>query len=501
MFADVGVRVRFAPSPTGYWHPGNARTALFVWLFARHESGSFILRIEDTDRTRNTPEAIANLLESMRWLGLDWDEGPEVGGPYGPYLQSERLHLYQAAAQELLSRGLAYYCFATPEELEAMRAEQRARGIAAPMYDGRYRDYPVDEALARVAAGERHAVRFRTPRNRTIVFDDAVRGRMEFGSDTIDDFVILKGDGFPVYNFACVVDDAAMHITHVIRAEEHLPNTPRQVLLYEALGHKLPVFGHLPLILNAKRQKLSKRDPGVRSVLDYRDEGILASAVVNHLALLGWSPRGDQEIMSLDELVRAFTLDRVSPSPSVFDVQKLERLGAEHLKRAPTEAVLRDALPFFQARGLCGVPPSETELATVRLAIDLLKTRAWNLRNLAESSVYLFTDGFPIDPAAARKRLLRSPAIPVALRAVASALEGLASWEPGGIEAAFRGAVEGTNVGAGEAIHAARIAVSGMPIGPGLFEILAALGRERCVRRLRSVSDQIEDGTLEARLG
>ena len=497
MPSDSPVRVRFAPSPTGYWHPGNARTALFAWLFARHEGGVYILRIEDTDRERNTPEAVDNLIESMRWLGMDWDEGPIIGGDHGPYYQSERLPLYGEAVERLLREGKAYYCFATPEELGAMREEQRARGIAAPKYDGRYREYPVEEALARVRAGERHVTRFRTEPARSIVVDDIVRGKVEFSSDDLDDFVIVKGDGFPVYNFACVVDDASMAITHVIRAEEHLSNTPRQILLYEALGYRLPRFCHVPLIINQARKKLSKRDPGVRSILAYRDEGILPEAVVNYLALLGWNPGDAREFFTVPELIAAFGLERISPSPSVFDAKKLEAVGAEHLKIADTERLLPAATPFFEAAGLCSDPPTEAELATIGDAIDLLKTRAWNLRNLAESSAYLFTDDYAIEPEGVRRRLLKASEVPDALDAAASGIDSVDPWEHDAIEEAFRQAVEGAGLDVSVAIHATRMAVTGSPKGPGLFDLLGYVGKERTVARMRRTARWLREGRFD----
>jgi glutamyl-tRNA synthetase len=496
MTPDTPVRVRFAPSPTGYWHPGNARTALFTWLFARHTGGTFVLRIEDTDQARNTPEAIENLLESMRWLGMDWDEGPEVGGDYGPYFQSERLDIYRQAMDQLLAEGKAYYCFATPEELEQMREEQRSRGISAPKYDGRYRDYPIEEARKRIEAGERHVVRFRTELDQDVVVDDIVRGEVTFRSKDLDDFVIVKGDGFPVYNFACVIDDTAMAMTHVIRAEEHLSNTPRQILLYRAMGYDLPRFCHVPVVLNTQRKKLSKRDPGVQSILSYRGEGILPDAVMNYLALLGWSPGSEQEFFTRSELIEAFTLERVSPSPSVFDIRKLESVSSEHLKVTDTDALIELALPFFVELELCADPPTGEELADIKSAVDLLKTRAWNLRNLAESAIYLLRDEYPMDPKGVKKRLLKHDETPAALEAIADALAQVEDWGLEPIEEAFRTASESGGFHTGNAIHATRMAVTGSPKGPGLFECLEAVGRDRVVARMRKVAGQVRAGEL-----
>ncbi len=488
------IRVRFAPSPTGYWHPGNARTALFAWLYARHTGGTFVLRIEDTDQERNTPDALRYLMEGMRWLGMDWDEGPEAGGEYGPYLQSERLDLYRAAAERLLASGHAYYCFATPEELAEMREAQKARGIAAPKYDGRGRDVPPDEARARVEAGERHVLRFRLPEPRPIVVDDLVKGAVTFSSEDFDDFVIVKGDGFPVYNFACVVDDALMRINPVIRAEDHLSNTPKQMLLYEALGYEMPRFCHVPLIFNQKRAKLSKRDPGVVSVLGYRDQGILPEAVVNHLALMGWNPGDERDIFTPAELVEAFTLERVNSSPAVFDVAKLEHLGAEHLRRKDTPSLVEAAIPFFAELGLCDAPPSPDQRARLEAATDVVKSRAWSLKHLAETSAYLIKDDYPFDSAAVRKRLLKDADTPAVLEHLADALAGSPEWTVENVEAAFRAACEERGYHAGNAIHAARVAVSGQASGPGVFDVLHAVGQERTPARLRQVAERIRAG-------
>jgi glutamyl-tRNA synthetase len=492
------VRVRFAPSPTGYWHPGNARTALFSWLYARSAGGTFVLRIEDTDQGRNTSGAMRDLLETMRWLGLDWDEGPEVGGDYGPYLQSERLPLYRAAAERLLADGKAYYCFTTPEELTAMRDEQRARGIAAPKYDGRYRDYDLDKAKARVEAGEPHVLRVRLPEGASLEWVDRCKGPMSFRSEDFDDFVIVKGDGFPVYNFACVVDDSSMRITTVTRGEDHVPNTPKQIALYRALGIEPPEFCHLPMILNAGRHKLSKRDPGVQSVSAYREQGILASAVTNYFALLGWSSGSEREIFALPELVEVFSLDRVGSSPAVFDPKKLEFLGAEHLKRLSAEEILPFALPFYAELGLCSDPVTEDEKQVLLAAIDLLRTRAWTLRNLAESTVYLFRDDYAMDPDGVRKRLLKHAETPDALEGLAGALAECGAWDLEGVEACFREACERGGWSPGDAIHASRMAVSGSPKGPGVFEVLVAVGRERTVQRLRKTAQAIRSGALQA---
>jgi glutamyl-tRNA synthetase/nondiscriminating glutamyl-tRNA synthetase len=355
------MRVRFAPSPTGYLHVGNARTALFNWLLARGSAGTLVLRIEDTDVERSTRESEIAIVDDLRWLGLDWDEGPDAGGPRGPYRQSERLHLYQSYAQELLSSGQAYYCFCSVAQLEADRQAAVAAGRAA-VYAGTCRALPSGQVQARIDAGERPAIRFRVPEHRDVVFTDVVRGDVRFAAEVIGDPVIVRADGHPAYNFAVVVDDALMEITHVIRGEDHISNTPRQVLLYEAMGFAPPVFAHLALVLGPDHSPLSKRH-GATSVAEFRAKGYLPEALVNYLALLGWSPRhgtssGDgEELMSIDELARRFSLEAVGHSAGVFDEEKLAWVNRHYLKTADPLRLARLTVPYFVE---AGVPMSPT---------------------------------------------------------------------------------------------------------------------------------------------
>src|SRR5256714_338367 len=348
------MRVRFAPSPTGQLHVGNARTALFNWLLARGTGGTFVLRIEDTDVERSTRESESAIVRDLRWLGLDWDEGPDVGGAHGPYRQSERLHLYQSYAKELLGAGAAYYCFCTMEQLEAERQAAVAEGRPV-QYSGTCRNLSQDDVAARVAAGEQPAIRFRVPEGTDIVFTDLVRGEVRFPNEVIGDPVIVRADGTPAYNFAVVVDDALMEVTHVIRGEDHLSNTPRQLLLYEALGFTPPQFAHLALVMGPDHSPLSKRH-GATSVDEFRAKGYLPEALVNYLALIGWSPGNDEELLPVDELARRFSLDRVGHSAGVFDEEKLAWVNRHYLKMSDPARIANLAVPLFNNAGVAMAP-------------------------------------------------------------------------------------------------------------------------------------------------
>ena len=344
------MRVRFAPSPTGQLHVGNARTALFNWLLARGAAATFVLRIEDTDFARSTKEAEASAIDDLRWLGLNWDEGPDAGGEHGPYRQSERLHVYRAHAVELMSKGQAYYCFCSEEQLE-MDRYQALRNMQPPKYVGRCRNIPRDEARRRIEAGETATIRFRVPdADREVAWDDLVRGRVAFMTDVIGDFVLLRSDGIPAYNFAVVIDDALMEISHVIRGEDHISNTPRQLLLYEAFGWKPPLFAHVSMVLGPDHAKLSKRH-GATSVGEFRERGYLPEALANYLALIGWSPGENQELLPLDELARRFRIEDVGKSAGVFDPEKLAWVNRHYLKQAAPERLAELARPFLERQG------------------------------------------------------------------------------------------------------------------------------------------------------
>jgi glutamyl-tRNA synthetase len=344
------VRVRFAPSPTGFIHVGNARTAVFNWFFARKNKGSFILRIEDTDVERSTRESEELLIKDLRWLGIDWDEGPDIGGDFGPYRQSERIEIYKKHALELIEKGSAYFCFCSTEELERERERIISLG-GIPRYSGKCRNLNIEESFERIKKGERAAVRFKVPMDSEIVFEDIVRGRLKFLSNFIEDFVLIRSNGFPSYNFACVIDDSYMKITHVIRGEDHISNTPKQILIYKALGWEPPKFAHLPMVLGSDGTKLSKRH-GVTSLDQFRESGYLPEALLNYLSLLGWSPPDGREVMEIDEIIKNFELERVGKSPSIFDYEKLKWINRQHIRKVSIERIVEDCIPYLRDEGL-----------------------------------------------------------------------------------------------------------------------------------------------------
>ena len=348
------VKVRFAPSPTGPFHIGGARSALFNWLYAHHMNGTFLVRIEDTDLKRSTKESEENIKDSLKWLGLNWDEGIDVGGDNGPYRQTERLDIYNAEVKKLIDEGKAYYCYCTEEELEESRKEQIAAG-KTPVYDGHCEHLTQEQIDQYKAEGRKPVVRLKVRKDGVFAFDDMVRGHVEFQASGIGDFIIVKSDGIPVYNFAVVIDDAKMGITHVIRAEEHLSNTPRQLAIYEALGYEVPKFGHISLILGADHKKMSKRH-GATSVTEYRNMGYLPQAMFNYLALLGWAPQGEQEIFSVDELVKQFSMNRVSSNDAVFDIEKLNWINFQYMKQLTPDQLLELTLPFIEKAGYVQEP-------------------------------------------------------------------------------------------------------------------------------------------------
>ncbi len=469
------IRVRFAPSPTGFLHVGGLRTALYNWAFARKTGGVFLLRIEDTDRSRLVEGAVDNLLEALAWAGLEADEGPHKGGPHGPYVQSERLALYQQHIKLLVDMGKAYPCFATPEELSEMREQQQQAGVN-PMYDGRYRDLDPVEAQQRIAAGEAHVFRLKVPKGKDIAFEDRVRGSIVINSDTVDDQVLMKSDGFPTYHLAAVVDDHLMKITHVIRGEEWLTSTPKHILLCQAFGWEPPEYAHLPLLVNEQRKKLSKRDGDV-AVESYRAEGYSAPGLVNFLALLGWSPGDDQEFFpDLESISELFSLERITKAPSVFDVAKLKHINFLHLKAMSEAKIIAELPPFFQRAGLPF--PEEALLWKV---IPLMRERATVFSDFVDGCRYFYQPPTEYDAKTVQKRWKEDS--PSLLRAYEERLRSCA-WEVEALENELRGVVEEAGCGAGRLIHPVRLAVSGVGGGPGLFELLEIVGREGCLERI-----------------
>ncbi len=483
------IRVRFAPSPTGYLHVGGARTALFNFLFARHHGGAFLLRIEDTDRKRFQQEALDEIFASLRWLGLNWDEGPEAGGRAGPYFQSQRTDLYRRQADELLARGGAYRCFCSEERLAALRQEQERQGLAGGAgYDRRCRSLAPSEVEARLAAGTAHVVRLKVPDDRPVVFHDLIRGRIETASGVLDDQVLLKSDGFPTYHLANVVDDHLMEISHVMRGDEWISSTPRHVLLYEAFGWTPPLFAHLPVILAPGGGKLSKRK-GAASVLDFQRNGFTPEALVNFLALLGWNPGGDRELMAMDEMIAGFSLERVTPKAAVFDEAKLEWMNGHYLHQRPAAELLPEVERRWRASGLVGAERPAGDPYLLRV-VELMKDRARRVVEIADQAAYFFSDPGLYEEGAARKHF--KPEARAVLAALASGLAAVEPFSAPALEEMYRRQAEAMGLSAGKLIHPTRLAVSGVSGGPGLFELLETLGRETVLRRLQAAQAWLE---------
>ncbi len=483
------VRVRFAPSPTGYLHIGGVRTALFDYLLARHTGGTFVLRIEDTDRSRYEPNACREIYESLRWLGLEWDEGPEVGGPHAPYVQSERTALYREHAEKLLDSGHAYRCFCTPERLAEVRAEQEKAKSSKVGYDRHCRDLDEQDVRRLVETGTPYVVRFRIPPGRKVGFEDAIRGAISYRTDVLEDQVLLKSDGFPTYHLASVVDDREMAISHVLRGEEWIASTPLHLLMYEAFGWEPPVFAHVPVILSKDGGKLSKRK-GAMSALEYRAQGFLPDAMVNFLALVGWAPGDDREKMSREELIEAFSLERVSPKAAVLDEQKLEWLNGQYLAELPVEAVAEQVVGEWRERGWvdAGAGADEPRLRTI---VELMKARCRKVTDIAPNAAYFFVDPEEYEEKAARKHF--GEGAEGLLGELAGVLEKTEPFEHQGLEEAYRVLAEGRGMGAGKVIHPTRLAVSGVSFGPGLFEMLEVLGRQTVVRRIRRAQEWLRE--------
>lgn len=478
----MATRVRFAPSPTGYLHVGGARTALFNWLHARQTGGTFILRIEDTDADRSSWEMVQGILDGLRWLGLDWDEGPEVGGPHEPYFQSQRLERYRELARELLSSGRAYRCFCTPDEIKARREQAEAAG-GGWKYDRLCASLPPAEARARVDAGAPHAVRFMVPEG-TTGFDDTVHGRIEFANTDIEDFVVLRSDGYPTYHLSVVADDVDMQVSHVVRGDDHISNTPKHVLIFEALGRPVPAFAHVPLILGTDKKRLSKRH-GATSVMEYARQGILPEALFNFLALLGWSPGNDREIFDKGDLIEAFSLGGISGGNAVFNPEKLEWFNQQHMQRLPDEEIARRIEPLLRERGLWRDAFDGAERAWLLSLIELLKPRVKRLHDFADETPYLFGDDVVFDEAAVAKHLAADGAREM-LAALADRLAAVALFDHASLDAFVRGYAVERGVKLGALVHPARVALTGRSVSPGLFEIMELLGRDRTLKRLRS---------------
>jgi glutamyl-tRNA synthetase len=470
--ADAGVRCRFAPAPTGYLHVGGARTALYNWVFARHNGGSFVLRIEDTDRKRSTDEAIAIVIDSLRWLGLAWDEGPEVGGDHGPYRQSERLQTYAAIADRFVEEGRAYHCYCTPEELEDRRRAALKRG-ETPGYDGRCRNLTDAERAAFEPEGRPSAIRFAMP-GTDITVHDLIRGETHFPANDLRDFVIMRSDGTPTYLLAAAADDVAMRMTHIIRGEDLLPSTSRQLEIIRALGAEPPRYAHLPLIVGPDKQPLSKRHGSV-AVEWFREQGILPEALVNYLALLGWSYDETTTLFTREQLIERFDLARVSHNPAAFDSQKLEWMNGHYIRESDDSRLATLLVEELRREDF------DVDEDTVKAAVPLIKERMRTIKEGVDLIRFLFLP--EVEPDAKARKLL-GPDRTDLLREAAARLEAVEEWSPGEIERVLRGLQEELGLSAKNAFQPIRAAVTGTVVSPPLFESIALLGRERTLWRL-----------------
>ncbi len=511
-------RLRFAPSPTGPLHIGGARTAIYNWAAARAMGGKFILRIEDTDQARSTEESLQNILEAFGWMGIDWDEGPEAGGDYGPYYQSQRLELYQQHADRLLESGHAYKCYCTPEEVQAGREALVAAG-KSPMYDRRCRDLDDDQRQAFAAEGRAFSLRFKMPLDEELTLHDLGKGEVVVNLREVDDWVMVRAGGMPLYNFACVVDDSLMEITHVVRGEEHFVNGVKQQVMFRALGKPAPQYAHVPLILGKNGKKLSKRDAST-AVLDYRDQGFSPEAIFNYIALLGWSYSGDQDLFSREAMVAKFVIGEIGKSGSKFDEEKLHWMAGEYVRQADIETLVERVRPFLLEAGAVPAAAFASHPELVRALVRCNQERIRLYPELPEKLSYFFTEAVELD-AAARKNMAKQADAPQWLAAYAELLEGSAmapsypadrgdadrvavlpsvkdaevpardSVEyllPPHLEADARELAEQLGIKFGHLVHPIRAALTGTNKGPGLFDIVYLLGKETCLRRLRSHS-------------
>jgi glutamyl-tRNA synthetase len=471
------IRVRFAPSPTGYLHIGGARTALFNYLFARNKKGKFILRIEDTDFSRSEEEFVKIIIEELKWLGLEWDEGPDIGGEYGPYFQSQRLNFYREYAEKLLKEGKAYYCYCTPEELEKFRKEAVSKGISFK-YPKRCRNLTEEEIEKLEKEGRKKTIRFKVETDGEIIFKDIIRGNIKFKLEDIDDFIILKSDGSPVYNFAAVVDDALMKINYIIRGDDHISNTPKQILLYQALGFPVPNFAHVPLILGPDKTPLSKRH-GATSLTHYREEGYLKEAIFNYLARLGWAYDDKQEIFKKEELIEKFSLEGISKSPAVFDINKLNWLNSYYI-RCKNSSELKDlVIPFWRKSGLL----TEEELDDSKLLkiLDLVKERIKSLKDI--EMVDFFFKEIEIKKED-REKFLSDENTKKVLKKVRDLIEKLENFDKENLEIILRNLSEELKIKLKEIAQILRLVITGKRISPPLFETMEILGKEKVIKRI-----------------
>lgn len=477
------IRVRFAPSPTGHLHIGGARTALFNYLFARHNNGKFIVRIEDTDQERNIENGEEKIFSSLKWLGLEWDESIDVGGDFGPYRSMDRLDIYKKYVDQLLAEGKAYYCYMTKEELEKEREEQLARG-EMPKYSGAHRNLTAEQREAFEKEGRTPVVRFRVPESQVIAFDDAVRGHVEFESDGIGDFIIARTGGIPTYNFAVTVDDYLMKITHVVRAEEHLSNTPRQVLIYQALGWEIPTFAHASLILNEDRQKMSKRDESIiQFVEQYAELGYLPEAIVNFIALLGWSPVGEEEIFTLEQLIEQFSLERVSKSPAVFDTKKLAWMNNQYMKQKDLDDVVKLSVPHLQKAGRLPETLTPEQEQWARELVSLYQEQMSYGAEIVELTDIFFREHIDYDEEA--RPVLEEEQVKEVFAGLLEQLDVAEDFSPESIKKAIKATQKATGHKGKKLFMPIRVVTTGATHGPELPNALHLLGKDVVVSRLK----------------
>lgn len=478
------IRVRFAPSPTGPFHIGGARSALFNYLLARKTGGKMILRIEDTDLERSSRESEENIKAALKWLGMDWDEGIDVGGPNGPYRQTERLDIYRKYTEQLLAEGKAYYCYCTDEELESERQALLAKG-EMPRYTGHCRNLTPEQVAEYKAQGRKPTVRFRVPADQQIVVHDLVRGDVVFDSNGIGDFVIVKSDGIPTYNYAVVIDDHLMHINHVIRAEEHLSNTPRQCLVYDALGFEKPVFGHISLILGKDHTKMSKRH-GATSVDQYRQLGYLPAGINNFLALLGWAPNSEQEIFSMEELIKEFSMEHVAKNPAVFDIDKLNFINQHYVRQLDEEAFFEFAKPHMIAAGYMDGKEAGDKLTWLKKVVWTSHEHVCYGAQIPEYVKMYFTDEFAFESEEA-KAVLQPETVPTVLKSFAEELQKAEISDGASVKAVFKAVQKATGLKGKDVFMPVRVALTGCQHGPEMAEIIPLFGKDKCVARVNKV--------------
>ena len=483
------VRVRYAPSPTGQLHIGGARTALFNYLFARHHGGKFIVRIEDTDIERNIEGGELSQLDNLRWLGIEYDESVDIGGDYGPYRQMERLDIYKEHAEKMLAEGHAYKCFCSSEELEAERERQKEAGIAAPMYSGKCRNLSAEEVAAKEAAGEAYTIRMRVPADVTYTIEDMVRGTVTFESKDVGDWVLVKANGIPTYNYAVVLDDHFMKISHVLRGEEHLSNTPKQIMVFQALGMEAPKYGHMTLIINESRKKLSKRDESIiQFITQYKNLGYLPEAMFNFFALLGWSPEGEEEIFSKDQLIELFDEKRLSKSPSMFDTNKLRWMNNQYMKKLSAEEVAAMAIPHLQQAGKLPAELSAEQADWANQLVALYQEQMSFGAEIVELSELFFADELNYDDEA--MAVLNEEQVPAVMTAFKAQLETMDTLEADAIKAAIKAVQKETGAKGKGLFMPIRVVATGQTHGPDLPNAIALLGKEKVLKRVEKFANQ-----------